>query len=80
MAECAHIECVYNEMPLHRHVKSTVKPWSLRVICSGNMLVIQRTCISKQISPEEIMETQMIHSTTQTIHIKMITILYYNIK
>lgn len=30
---------------------STVKPWLVSIICSGNMLVIQSSCISKLIFP-----------------------------
>ena len=32
-------------------LESTVKPWFESIIPSGNMLVIQSTCISKRISP-----------------------------
>ena len=44
---------------------NTVKPWFASRIHSGNMLIIQSTCISKRIFPQEIMEIRMIHYTTQ---------------
>jgi hypothetical protein len=42
------------------------------IIRSGNVLIIQRTRISKRISPKELMETQMIRSKTKKYLYKMI--------
>ena len=42
-----------------------MKPCFASTIHSRSILVIQSTYISKQISPQEITETQMIRSTTQ---------------
>ena len=38
------------EMGKHGRKRITVRPWFVGVICSRNMLVIQSTGVSKQIS------------------------------
>lgn len=43
----------------------TIKPWFKSTICFGNMLVTQSICAAKEISPQEIMKTQIICCTTQ---------------